>query len=336
MQKPIITFTFFILALLLASLTVPVLAQALTVTTDKDEYRLGETVKVSGTAPADAYVTIQILNPDGQLAAADTVKAGADGTFTASFKLPSTIPYGYYTSYGTYTVKAYYLGQTASKSFTLSSGAEVSGTVVDEATGKPVQGVTIRVLETAITTTTGADGAFKLSVSPGSWTLDFSRAGYISASKEVTIAAGETVSLGLVKVKSIETAISELKTSINSLSARLDDLEKATKTDISGIKDSIAKLSADLKALSDKLTALSADLTKLSSDLKSVTDKVNAVSGKVDKAASDLAALGKSLEATTAEARGLYSYVYAVAGLSIVGLIIAIVAIALVYRKIAK
>jgi len=54
MQKPIATFTFFILALLLASLTVPVLAQALTVTTDKDEYRLGETVKVSGTAPADA------------------------------------------------------------------------------------------------------------------------------------------------------------------------------------------------------------------------------------------------------------------------------------------
>jgi hypothetical protein len=61
-KTPTIFFT--ILTLLLASLTITAFAAPVSVMTDKDSYNSGEAISVSGTAASNAYVSIQLYDPN--------------------------------------------------------------------------------------------------------------------------------------------------------------------------------------------------------------------------------------------------------------------------------
>jgi hypothetical protein len=117
MQKTTHLPLFIATILILASLATVVpaaLAAPITVQTDKDAYGPGESLNVSGTATANAWISIQLFNPDGNRVA--IAQAGSDGAWSAT---------GIYTfaeddPQGTWTVKAYdsATGETAETTFT--------------------------------------------------------------------------------------------------------------------------------------------------------------------------------------------------------------------------
>ena len=77
---------------------------AITVNTDKDVYRPGEVVVITGTAPANSYVSITVTGPKGDVDFT-IVKSDASGVYCYEMALPTTIPYGKWV-FGEYTVKA--------------------------------------------------------------------------------------------------------------------------------------------------------------------------------------------------------------------------------------
>ena len=69
---------------------------------------------------------------------------------------------------------------------------QISGIVTDEATQEPLPGVKIVVVGTALETTTGNDGSYKLiNVRPGQYEIKASQIGYESVSLSVTVSPGE-------------------------------------------------------------------------------------------------------------------------------------------------
>jgi hypothetical protein len=86
--------------LALAVITPAAIAQVTAVSTDATSYMPGDTVTISGTAPADAYVSLQVTNPLGTNILMVTAKADATGAFTRAFKLADDA------TEGTYTVSA--------------------------------------------------------------------------------------------------------------------------------------------------------------------------------------------------------------------------------------
>jgi len=192
--------TIALLALVLVA-PVAVFAQALTVATDKKAYIPGETVVVTGTAPAGSWVGISVVNPAGKEVDYKMVQADAAGKFSTTFKLPSKLPYGDWVA-GEYTVVAYLGSVTASAKFVLSPGAKAVGKVVD-AKGNPVADAEILVVETGDYAKSKADGTFELYTTPGTVTVRVSKAGYVSVEKAVTLVAGEN-DLGVVTLTSLE------------------------------------------------------------------------------------------------------------------------------------
>jgi flagellin-like hook-associated protein FlgL len=93
--------------LALAVITPAAIAQVTAVSTDATSYMPGDTVTISGTAPADALVALQVTNPMGTSILMSTVTADSTGAFTRTFKLADDV------TEGTYTVSASYGGAAA-------------------------------------------------------------------------------------------------------------------------------------------------------------------------------------------------------------------------------
>src|SRR3970040_1238297 len=99
--------TVMVMMLLIGAFAFPnVLAQAgtLTVQIDKDSYKIGEDIKISGTVPAVIEVVpiaIQVFNPRNTMYTIDQVTPNADGTYSATIKVGGKLGIG-----GIYTVKA--------------------------------------------------------------------------------------------------------------------------------------------------------------------------------------------------------------------------------------
>lgn len=94
-----------------------VLAQAgtLTVQTDKDSYKIGEDIKISGTVPAvieGVPVAIQVFNPRNTMYTIDQVTPNADGTYSATFDITGKLGIN-----GIYTVKVTYSNQSVQTQF---------------------------------------------------------------------------------------------------------------------------------------------------------------------------------------------------------------------------
>lgn len=72
------------------------------------------------------------------------------------------------------------------------STGSISGFVTESAGGvEPLQGVTVSILSTGQSTTTGSDGAFTfVSMQPGSYSLQFKKSGYETTTRSVSVLAG--------------------------------------------------------------------------------------------------------------------------------------------------
>jgi membrane-bound inhibitor of C-type lysozyme len=117
--------SFFVaLMLLAAALAVPLAFAAPTVSTDKASYSPGDALSVSGTATADAIVSIQVFDPDGTRVAIAQATAGTDGAYSATVYTFKTAD-----SAGTWTVKAYQGGVTAETTVTFTTEAVTPPTV---------------------------------------------------------------------------------------------------------------------------------------------------------------------------------------------------------------
>ncbi len=281
---PIITA---LLTLLVLCGAVVGLAQAITVATDKTTYMPGESVLVSGTTVPGATVGIAAYNPKGTTVYFTMVTAGADGKYSATIKLPKTIPYEDWI-YGTYTVEARVGTASASTTFTLAAASLVTGLVVDEK-GNPVANAEVLVVETGASALTGKDGKFTVSTDVGTWTLRISKAGYLSTEVKVTTVVG-TNDVGTIKITSLESLVT-------SLSAKVDELSKA----VSDLSDAVSALQAQVPALaniSSKLDELSAKLDSLSKAASDLGTKVDSIS----KAVSDLSAKVSSLDSNVRDA----------------------------------
>ncbi|MEM1703263.1 MAG: carboxypeptidase regulatory-like domain-containing protein [Zestosphaera sp.] len=274
------------ITVLLIAIASVVVAQAVTVRTDKAEYMPGDTVVVTGTAPAGQWVGISIINPRDKEVDFKMVQAGADGTYRAEFKLPITLPYGDWVA-GKYTVRAYVGAVTAETSFTLVAGGKVVGKVVDTQ-GRPLAEAEILVTETGTKTLSRADGSFELSIPPGKYVLRVSKAGYKSVDIAVEVAVGEVKDVGTIALVSYEELISALENRISALEGRVSGLEQELKQLSQTVAAGIEDLKSLIAAVNTRLDALSRDLTAVSSKVDAVSRAVSDLSVKIDELARSL------------------------------------------------
>jgi hypothetical protein len=92
----------------------------LSMTTDKEKYRLGDTVKVTGSvAPVkDEIVIVEVLNPANDLfKLGDSIKLLDDGKFSYSFSLRGDLAVA-----GNYTISATYMNETSSSIIIVEEG----------------------------------------------------------------------------------------------------------------------------------------------------------------------------------------------------------------------
>lgn len=369
-MKKTTSLLFFLLTLCLISSSVA-MAQTLTVTTNMDVYGPGETILVSGTAVANADVTVQLLNPNNQLVDIDYVRTGSDGKYSLSFKVPSTMPTGQWI-YGTYTVKAFMGAQTAAKTITIQQKVEVKGKVVD-ASGAALAGATVAI-DTA-TATTASDGTFTIYLpAAGTYTIKVSKANYYTYTKSITTVIGAN-DVGTIKLTSYEDKISELEVKIEnlnkliaSLNGTIQGLQKSLQSnqaDVAALKSTIQQLQTtiqQLQTLSSEVSSLRSSLSSATSDVASLKDQVSKLNSSLGSITSDITSLKDQvnrLQTTVAMATDLKSSVDALQStvnslkssvdalqtstsqlpllyaLALVGIIIAIIAVILVYRKIA-
>ena len=108
---------FLVLALLIAPLAVAVTFAAPTVSVAKSDYKPGETLSASGTATANALVSLQVFDPNGKRKAIAQAKADAGGAWSADNIYVFTDA----DATGTWTLKAFEGGVSAEASFTLSA-----------------------------------------------------------------------------------------------------------------------------------------------------------------------------------------------------------------------
>lgn len=88
----------------------------LSMSTDKAKYKLGDMVKITGSAKPvqDKDVIVQVFNPNSDALTFGQFRLSTDGTFTYSFPLKGDLAVA-----GNYTISATYLNQTASTLITV-------------------------------------------------------------------------------------------------------------------------------------------------------------------------------------------------------------------------
>jgi prefoldin subunit 5 len=292
---------------------VPIAAQTLTVTTDKNVYSPGETIIVSGNAVANTDVTVKLLNPNGELVDISFVTSSATGTYSVTFKTPAQMPTGKWIL-GTYTVEAYMAGQTVSKTITIQQLIAVKGKVVD-AKGSPISDAKVTI--GTVTTTTGTDGSFIISLpAEGTYTITITKVGYYKYEGSVTAKIG-TNDIGTITLESLEDAIAALESRVSALENQVNSLNNQISLltkQISALNSSLADANAKIVTLTTQLQ----QLTTISTTVSDLTKTINTLKSSVD-----------ALQGTIATLPAFYA-------LAFIGIIIAIIAVILVYRKIAK
>lgn len=292
--------------LVLCLIATPVMAATLTVTTSAPSYAPGETIVVTGTAVANTDVTVQLFNPNGQLVDIVYVTSKPDGTYTVSFNTPSNMPVGQWII-GTYTVKAFMGTQTATATVSIQQRVAVTGKVVDSA-GAGVAGATVTV--GTAWTTTGSDGSFTVSLpAEGTYTLKVSKANFYTYTASVTASFG-TNNVGTITLVSLEDKIAALE------------------QEVAGLSDQVAALTSKVNALNSSLAAANTEIASLKTQVTQLAALTTTVQ-QLQATANSLKSSVDSLQATVAQLPAFYA-------LAFIGIIIAVIAVILVYRKIAK
>jgi len=126
---------------------------------------------------------------------------------------------------------------------------------------------------------------------------------YVSQLHNEIEALNSTVYVLLSEIKSLNTSISSLASELSSISSEASSLEST----VSSLKSSISSLNSTVSSLSSEVSSLNSQVSSLSSQVSSLNSKLSSITPMV----------------------------YAGLAAGIIGLIIAIVAIVLVYRKIS-
>lgn len=137
---------------------------------------------------------------------------------------------------------------------------------------------------------------------------------------QVTLLSSElagNVSLLTSQISSLNATITSLKSQLKSLNSTITSLE----SQISSLNSTVNSLSSQLNSLKSQVSSLSSQLSQLSSTVSSLSSSVNSNSAQINSLNSKVNSM------TTLE--------YAALGIAIVGLIVAIVALVLVFRKVA-
>jgi hypothetical protein len=111
----------------------------------------------------------------------------------------------------------------------------VSGTVTDSISGEPIENVNIKLVDNTNGTATDRDGKFRLSLSAGSHTLDFSSIAYQAKYLTLTLTAGQELDLGkillfpatigLVEVSIIASEAVDRRTPVAVSTIKADEIE---------------------------------------------------------------------------------------------------------------
>ncbi|MEM4844510.1 MAG: carboxypeptidase regulatory-like domain-containing protein [Ignisphaera sp.] len=270
--------TLLLLALLVAAAIAPVVGQALTVSTDKPTYIPGETVVVSGTAPAGSWVGIAVVSPAGKEVDYRMVQADAAGRYTVSIKLPSKLPYADWIA-GEYTVYAYLGASRVATTFILSAGSRAFGKVVD-ARGNPVADAEILVVETGDLARSRADGSFELYTSPGTVTVRVSKPGYTRVEKTVTLALGNN-DLGTIAIQPLDEVVAALSSRVAQLEAKVAQLDEIL-VDIGKTLEVVAALSSRVAQLEAKVAQLDEILVDIGKTLQDISAAIGRLATKDD------------------------------------------------------
>ncbi len=102
------------------------------------------------------------------------------------------------------------VGQTTNGGGIKTRDGHIRGVVVDSRTGHALEGAVVRIISDEARTRTGPDGAFQVTLAPGSYTLRTSSPGYEADDRSVTVRAGgiTTVDIQLQHRPPIDVTIS--------------------------------------------------------------------------------------------------------------------------------
>jgi len=181
-----------LLALLVSALIPPALAQTITVSTDKASYLPDELVTISGVADANAWVAVDVKNPQATSVFIDSVQASASGAYSTVFRLLVNAVEG------TYTVYVSAPGATDSTTFTVGEAVPDFRVSVLPAAGSVAKGgstsatVTVTAIEGyALAVTLSASGQ------PAGVTVSFvPTSGTPTFTSTMTIAVATTAATG--------------------------------------------------------------------------------------------------------------------------------------------
>lgn len=94
-------------------------AGSLTVSLDKQSYKAGDTVTITGKAPTSDPIVIQVYNPNGDPYRVDQIKPEANGSYLYKLKVGGPLGVN-----GEFKVKVAYLNSSVDAKFTLTGGKE--------------------------------------------------------------------------------------------------------------------------------------------------------------------------------------------------------------------
>jgi hypothetical protein len=295
-KTPLLFFT--VVTLLVASLSMAAFAAPISVVADKESYNSGELVSVSGVATLDAYVTVQLINPDGMRKAISQTQADGTGTFIA------VNVYRFTTAdvSGTWKVTAYDSAteETAEYSFYVSAAPDTTAPTltimiapakgsygietitITVSADEPLSECTIQVTQEGASTVTipssASDGDTKWG---GTYTI---KSGYDgSATIEVMAkdmagnSADATTTFAVSTGAALEKKVSSLESKVTSLESQVSGFETALsslQSKVSGLEGEIAGLEGEIAGLEGDIASLKSDIASLKSDIASLKSDV--------------------------------------------------------------
>ncbi len=179
------------------------------VSTDKDAYAPGESLNVSGTATANAWVTIQIFDPDGNRVAIAQTQADADGNWskTGVYVFSEDSPEG------AWTVKAY----------------DASARLMEEVTFTFPAVSTPTPTTTTTTTTTPTPSKPKVTIAKGKVQISIPQ---IKAGKEaiVPIKKAEDMPLEIIRI-SVKNSVNDVQITVT----KIDEKPPSVTVNVDGV-----------------------------------------------------------------------------------------------------
>jgi len=188
---------------------------------------------------------------------------------------------------------------------------------VSPITSGPYAGDYNITIEAMVVNTTSAPYEVALSIN----------ASYMSFTQSVSVLVQAYYNLLAILQHSIE----QIQIDINSLYKDIEILN----TSINSLTTSLSSLNQSLTTVTNEVNTLNKDLTTVNQTASGLGGTVNSLKTSIDTLSSDLSSLNNTVNQLKSQVNGILPLVYGGIIAGILGLIVAIIAIVLVYRKIS-